>query len=412
MPSSGGPAALVVVRRIFAAETANFFLLLGTTLFLVIFGLVMVLSSSSVTSYAQSDDFFTSFARQGLYAVIGVPLMLIASRVPATFWKKWAGLAIAGGIGLQALVVLTGLGVEQGGNTNWLNLGAFSLQPSEVTKVALAIWLGSVLSTRTDRLNNLRAIAIPILPVAGLALALVLRGGDLGTTMILIIMVLGTLFFAGARLRFIFIPIAVIGALLPLAVASGNSRMERIDAWMRGCTAAADFQTSCWQTVHGWWALAGGGLFGVGIGNSKAKWLWLPAASNDFIFAIIGEELGLLGAILVLVLFILLAVSFVRIIRASTDPFQRVTVGAVMVWIIGQAFVNIAVVLGVLPVLGVPLPLMSSGGSALITTLIGIGVVLSFARHHPVPDPDPVDFEVDDAVREPRVRRVSRGLAR
>ena len=393
------PAALVVVRRIFAAETANFFLLLGTTLFLVVFGLVMVLSSSSVTSYAASDDFFTSFVRQGLFAVVGVPLMLIASRMPATFWKRWATLAIAGGIGLQALVVLTGLGVERGGNTNWLALGAFSLQPSEVTKVALAIWLGSVLSSRIDRLDNLRAIAIPILPVVGIALALVLRGGDLGTTMIMVIIALGTLFFAGAKLRVIIVPIAAIVALLPIAVASGNSRTERIDAWLRGCTSAIDYTTSCWQTVHGWWALAGGGFFGVGIGNSKAKWLWLPEASNDFIFAIIGEELGLLGAIVVLALFVVLTVCFVRIIRASTDPFARITVSAVMVWIIGQAFVNIAVVLGVLPVLGVPLPLMSSGGSALITTLIGIGIVLSFARHHP--EPEAVDFPVDDAVRRP-----------
>ena len=132
--------------------------------------------------------------------------------------------------------------------------------------------------------------------------------------------------------------------------------------------------------MHGWWALASGRVFGVGLGNSKAKWSWLPEADNDFIFAIIGEELGLLGAITVLVLFIVLAVSFVRIIRANSDPFARLTVSAVMVWIIGQAFVNIAVVLGLLPVLGVPLPLISAGGSALVTSLFAIGIVLSFAR--------------------------------
>jgi cell division protein FtsW len=141
--------------------------------------------------------------------------------------------------------------------------------------------------------------------------------------------------------------------------------------------------------VHGWWALASGGIFGVGLGNSKLKWSWLPEADNDFIFAIVGEELGLIGAILVLVLLLVLAVTFVRIIRArpTTDAFARVAVSAVLVWIIGQAFVNIAVVLGLLPVLGVPLPLISAGGSALVTTLLGIGIVLSFARLAPAPVP-------------------------
>jgi cell division protein FtsW len=160
-----------------------------------------------------------------------------------------------------------------------------------------------------------------------------------------------------------------------------SSRQDRLSAFFSGCSAAADYSTICWQTVHGWWALASGGIFGVGLGNSKAKWNWLPEADNDFIFAIIGEELGLLGAIVVLLLFIVLAIAFVRIIRASNDPFARIAVSAVMIWIIGQAFVNIAVVLGILPVLGVPLPLISAGGSALVTTLFAIGIVLSFARH-------------------------------
>jgi cell division protein FtsW len=162
-----------------------------------------------------------------------------------------------------------------------------------------------------------------------------------------------------------------------------SSRQNRIQAFLSGCKTADDFAGNCWQTVHGWWALASGGFFGVGLGNSKLKWSWLPEADNDFIFAIIGEELGLLGAILVLVLFIVLAITFVRIVRANSDPFARITVSAVMVWIVGQAFVNIAVVLGVLPVLGVPLPLISAGGSALVTSLIGIGIVLSFARQSP-----------------------------
>jgi cell division protein FtsW len=158
-----------------------------------------------------------------------------------------------------------------------------------------------------------------------------------------------------------------------------------MQAFLSGCKSLDQASGTCYQTIQGWWALADGGLFGVGLGNSTAKWSWLPAADNDFIFAIIGEELGLIGAVVVLLLFVVIAISFVRIIRANRDPFARITTSAIMVWIIGQAFVNIAVVLGILPVLGVPLPLISAGGSALITSMTAIGIVLSFARHAPVP---------------------------
>jgi cell division protein FtsW len=161
------------------------------------------------------------------------------------------------------------------------------------------------------------------------------------------------------------------------------SRQYRINAWLSGCTDSNQYQDLCWQPVHGMWALASGGVFGVGLGNSKAKWSWLPEADNDYIFAIIGEELGLIGAVVVLALFIVLAVSMIKVIRQSDDPFVRTVTGGILAWIIGQALVNIAVVLGLLPVLGVPLPLISAGGSALIMTLVAIGVVLSFARELP-----------------------------
>ncbi len=376
-----GPSVLVAVRRIFGAENGDYFLLLGATLFLVIFGLVMVLSSSAVESYKATNDFFTGFLRQGLFALLGIPLMLIAARMPAIFWRKWAGTAMMIAIALQFLVVATNLGQEAGGNRNWILLGTFSFQPSELTKVALAMWLGVVLAKKLEVLDDWRELLRPIGIVAGLAIVLVLAGGDVGTVMILIAIVLGTLYFSGVRLRLLALPTVVI-VVAALAVAlSGGSRQERIAAWQSGCAVDADYDRFCWQTLHGWWALASGGIFGVGLGNSKAKWSWLPEADNDFIFAIIGEELGLLGALLVLALFVVLAIAFVRIIRASNDPVARITVSAVMAWILVQAFVNIAVVLGLLPVLGVPLPLISAGGSALVTTLFAIGIVLSYARH-------------------------------
>ncbi|MHB1171065.1 MAG: putative lipid II flippase FtsW [Lacisediminihabitans sp.] len=375
------PAAVVAVKRIFAAETGNYFLLLGATLFLVVLGLVMVLSSSSVESYTATNDFFAVFIHQGLFAMVGVPLMLIAARMPAIFWKRWAGTAVVVAIALQLLVVATPLGVERGGNRNWISFGWFNAQPSEVAKVALVMWLGYILAKKQEVLLNWREIVVPIVPVTVTAIGLVLVGGDLGTSVILGAIVLGALFFAGVRLRHLAVPVLLMTAVGLFLAFGRSSRQDRIQAWLTGCSSSVDYSNTCWQTVHGWWALASGGLFGVGLGNSKAKWSWLPAADNDFIFAIIGEELGLLGAIVVLLLFIVLAIAFVRIIRANRDPFARITVSAVMIWVIGQAFVNIAVVLGILPVLGVPLPLISAGGSALVTTLFAIGIVLSFARH-------------------------------
>ncbi|CAN5348152.1 hypothetical protein BH09ACT5_BH09ACT5_17900 [soil metagenome] len=371
--------AVVPVKRIFAAAQTDYFLLLGITLFLVIFGLVMVLSSSTIESYNDDEGFFGRFARQGLFAVVGIPLMLIASRMPPQFWKRWAWPALLFGGALQMLVFVPGIGLGYGGNNNWIRVGSFTAQPSEFVKIALIVWVAWVLTTKQDLLLDWKHVALPIAPVAGLAILLVLVGNDLGTASVMLIIVLGCLFFAGVRLKFIAAAIAALALVATMFAMTSSSRTERIAAWLNGCTAE-NYSGYCWQPEHANWALAAGGLFGKGLGNSVAKWNWLPEASSDYIFAIIGEELGLIGAVVVLALFIVLAIAFVRIIRTTRDTFARITTAGVMVWVIGQAFVNIAVVLGVLPVLGVPLPLISAGGSALIATLLGIGVVLSFAR--------------------------------
>jgi cell division protein FtsW len=381
------PAARVGVRRIFAAETGNYFLLLGTTVFLVVFGLVMVLSSSSIESHLQNGSFFESFVKQGLFAAIGIPLMLVVSRLPIGFWKKWAWLGLGVG-GVLQILVFTPLGFGYGGNRNWLNFGLFTMQPSELIKIALIVWIAFVLTSKSGLLHDWKHVLLPIGPVAGLAIGLVLLGQDLGTVVILLSIVFGMLFYAGVKLRYLGLTAAIIGIGGILFAFSGSSRTDRINAWLNGCTPA-DYERFCWQPTHGTWALASGGVFGVGLGNSKAKWSWLPEADNDYIFAIIGEELGLVGAIVVLLLFITLAVGFIRILRSNRDPFARLVTSGVMVWIIGQALVNIAVVLKVLPVLGVPLPLISAGGSALIASLLAIGMVLSFARNAPELEPAP-----------------------
>lgn len=380
--TESGSTARIRLHRVFTAESTNYFLLLGTTLFLVIFGLVMVLSSSSVDSYLADAGFFGGLLRQGFFALMGVPLMLVASRMPPAFWARiaWPSLIVA--CFLQCLVVFTPLGIEVAGNRNWLALGPIQFQPSEMIKVALVIWLGMILEKKRGMLGDWRHVLIPVFGVGGGAVMLVLIGGDLGTVMIMAGILFGALFFAGVKLRMLAVPVLIGGVGAVLVALSSSNRLTRILSFFdEGCeTLTGTISAACWQPLHGTWALANGGVFGVGLGNSKAKWSWLPAADNDYIFAIIGEELGLIGAIVVLVMFVILAFAFIRILRPASSLQVRVTTAAVMVWIIGQALVNIGVVLGVLPVLGVPLPLISAGGTALLTTLAAIGIVLSFAR--------------------------------
>jgi cell division protein FtsW len=377
-------SARVQLTLLFTSESRNYFMLLGTTLFLVVFGLIMVLSSSSVQSYLEESGFFGGLLRQGMFALIGLPTMMVVSRMPLLFWQRVAWPALIVSSLLQCLVVFTPLGVTVGGNTNWLSLGGFQFQPSEAIKVALVVWLGVILKKKSDQglLDDWRHIYAPVFGVGGGAVLLVMLGGDLGTVLIMASILFGSLFFAGVRLRLLVGPIVVgvVGALV-LSFVSSN-RMTRIMSFLtEGCdTATGAISAACWQPLHGTWALASGGVFGVGLGNSTAKWSWLPAADNDYIFAIIGEELGMIGAIVVIAMFLLLAAAFIRVMTSSNDSQVIVTTGTVMVWIIGQAMVNIGVVLGVFPVLGVPLPLISAGGTALLTTLLAIGVVLSFAR--------------------------------
>ncbi|GAB2559590.1 putative lipid II flippase FtsW [Leucobacter ruminantium] len=351
--------------------------LYAITLLLVGFGLIMVLSSSSITSYLDDQGFFGGFWRQATFAVIGIPLMLIAAAMPISFWKRWAWVLLAIGIFLQ-LLVFTPLGVEVYGNRNWIQIGGIGAQPSEALKLALVVWIGAVLWKKESLLGQMRHEIVPVIvPGAVVVLGLVLLGRDLGTTMIMAALVIGAMYFGGISWKTL--GVVALGGLLAVFffVVTSQNRLNRLFGHAGG---NEDYSGLGWQPLHGLWALAGGGLFGVGLGGSKAKWSWLPAADNDYIFAIIGEELGLIGALLVIVLFVVLAVLMLRVISRARDRFGRAVVGGVLVWIIGQAFVNIGVVIGILPVLGVPLPLISAGGTALIACLVAIGVVISIAR--------------------------------
>ena len=360
----------------FRAESIYFYRLAGLTGFLVVFGLVMVLSSSSIDSLVANRDAYYIFSRQFLYALIGLALMLVIASLPVSFIRNRVGLVLMIGFALQLAVPFIGISVN--GNTNWLSIAGFTLQPSEFLKLALIMYMGWFISNREFEMDNPQRVLYPLLAVGGGAVLLVMFGRDLGTAVIFSFIIFRTLLMAGAPGKILGrVALLAIG-LAAAATATSASRMARITAWLNPGSASSDAFN--WQFEHGTWALASGGIFGVGLGNSKMKWSWIPEVENDFIFAVIGEELGLIGAMVVIGMFALLIASLIRVMLRAQTTFARVTTLGVVIWILSQSAVNIAVVLGVLPVLGVPLPLISAGGSSLIATLAGIGLVLAFEK--------------------------------
>ncbi|MFE5340362.1 putative lipid II flippase FtsW [Isoptericola sp. NPDC056578] len=363
------------------STVTSYYLLVGATGLLLVIGLVMVLSSSTVTSIAEGDSPFAAFLVQGRYALIGLPLMLVAARLPVRWYKRLAWPAFLVALALLVAVVFFGRSVN--GNQNWLPLGPVQIQPSELAKLAVAVWLGAVLGRKQHLLGRWGQAIMP--GVVGLAavLGLVMAGHDLGTALILALLGLGAYWVSGAPASLL--AVGGVGAALIVGWAfilnqGSSDRLTRILAAYGTCT---DTQGQCYQSIHGMYGLGTGGLFGVGLGASREKWKYLPEAHNDFIYSVIGEELGLLGTLLVLALFAVLGIAMARVVRRHPDPFVKITTAAIGCWVVGQAFVNIGVVIGVLPVIGVPLPLVSAGGSALVTTMVALGVVISFARSEP-----------------------------
>ncbi|MFF2244135.1 putative lipid II flippase FtsW [Arthrobacter sp. NPDC058130] len=356
---------------------STYYLILGSTLALTAIGIMMVLSASSVEAIAAGESPYSAALKQGLFAAIGVFAMFVLSRVNVVWLRRiaWGVMLLA--IALLGLVLLVGRSTL--GNQNWIDVGPFTFQPSEAAKLALALWMATVLDRKAKLLHEWRHAFIPVVfPGALAVLGLILAGNDLGTAMIVMIIVAAALFFAGVRLYLFGIAGAAlaVGTMI-LAVTSPN-RMCRILSWTgQTCADGSDLN---YQSTNGLYGLASGGWFGVGLGQSRQKYSWIPEAHNDFIFAIIGEELGLVGTLVVLVLFAILGTAIYRVVVAQHDVFHRVLAGAIMVWLLGQASVNMAVVTGLAPVVGVPLPFISYGGSALLMSLCAIGVVLSLAR--------------------------------
>lgn len=363
------------------SAATSYYLLVGATGLLLVIGLIMVLSSTTVTSIAAGDSPYTAGLDQARFALIGIPFMILAMRLPLRWYKRLAWPALVAAIALQSLTLVPALGLGAGGNVGWVRLGGIVVQPAEVSKLALALWLGAVLGRKQHLLGSWGHAFLPAVPGALVLLGLVLAGHDLGTMLVMAGLVAGALWVAGAPSKMLVLGGAVATFVVVAFFVVGNTnRIGRIMTTYGGCT---DPQGECYQSLHGLWGLGTGGLFGVGLGASREKWRYLPEAHNDFIYAVIGEELGLLGTLLVLALFAVLGVAMARVVRRHPDPFVKITTAAVACWVVGQAFLNIGVVVGVFPVIGVPLPLVSAGGSALVATMVALGMVISFARSEP-----------------------------
>jgi cell division protein FtsW len=364
------------------SPVTSYYVLLSVTVVLVVIGLIMVLSASSVKSLVQTDNAtpYVYFRKQLQFALLGGVGMAVAAHLPLRAWKALSVPILAGALFLQVLV-FTPLGVSVNGNRNWLAFGPVSVQPSEFAKVGLVLVGATVLSAKRSSLGRLRHVIIPFLfPVVTATLVLVLAGHDLGTVMVMGGIVAALLFAAGVPLRLFTYGGALFSAVAVAMIATSPNRLQRFDVWLGKDTNPYG---AARQPLHGRYALADGGWWGVGLGASREKWQWLPEAHNDFIFAIIGEELGLPGTLVLLGLFCAVALVCYRIVLRTDDLFVRIATAGVMAWVVCQAVINIGAVIGLLPVIGVPLPLVSYGGSSLMTTMFALGMLLSFARHEP-----------------------------
>ena len=355
-------------------------MLLVTTLGLAIFGCIMVLSASSVTMISQGQSPFSQVSSQVMFLVLGVIAMAGITRIPVGYYHKksvvYAMLVAA--LVMQLAVVV--VGVEVNGNRNWLKIpGIGQIQPSEFSKLAIIMWLAWVYSRHGDISRSIWRTLFPSIYGVGALVLLIMLGGDMGTAMVYGFIFVGMMWLAGAS-RSSLLKIGGAFAVLALVgVLSSANRVARIFGIWGSCTNA-----NCDQANSGEVALTTGGFLGVGLGQSRQKYNYLAEAHNDYIFAIIGEELGLLGTLAVLLLYVGLVYCAVRIMLRTTDPLVRLATGGIMIWLTSQAIINMGMVSRILPVIGVPLPFVSYGGSSLLSSLFAAGLLLAFARQTPL----------------------------
>ena len=367
----------------FLHQSKLFYSLVMLIILMVGFGLIMVLSSSNVNSIKADGDPFGYFRGQLLYALIGLGAMLFISMRDMQWVQRFANLLLFGGIIGQLLVLVPGIGVSVGGNTNWIRIFFIQVQPSEFLKLGLILFIASFLSQRdVDLWDFNRGGKQALVAGFGSALLVFVTGRDMGTAIVIVLIVIMMMYLAGLPKEHLrkFYGLAAIG--FAAGAVLSPSRVLRIVNFfvsLFGLSSEVDDGAN-WQVKHGTWALASGGIFGTGLGQSKLNWGWIPEVENDFIFAIIGEEWGMIGALVVLGCFFLLSKHIRNIASGARSQFASLAATGIMLWILLQALINIAVVLHLMPVLGVPLPLISKGGSSLIAVLMALGVVLAIER--------------------------------
>ena len=369
-------------RALLDRPLTSYYLVLGLTTLLLGLGLVMVQSTASVADLTAGLSPYSDFKKQLLGAAIGLPLMWVAARSSPRLFRAFAYPLLAVSVVGLGLTLIRGVGVSQNGAARWISLGGQQIQPSEIAKLALVVW-GADLLARKEKLGQLadwRHMVVPLMPGAGVLCLLVMTGDDLGTTFILLVIFLALLWVIGTPGR-VFTGLLILMTLaMLLMIVSAKYRFERMVGYL---DQKGDITGANWQGIHGKYALGSGGIFGVGLGASREKWGYVPESTSDFIFAIIGEELGLVGTLCVTALYGGLAFAGLRIARRVPDIFCRLGATAITAWIVVQAVVNIGAVIGVLPITGVPLPLISAGLSSLLVTLIALGMLMSFARLEP-----------------------------
>lgn len=374
--------------RLLATPQFNYKVILTVTAILIVIGLTMVLSSSMVTSIRDDTGVFSEFIKQGLVVGVGLVAMWFFLRVTPGTVRNLSVLFLAVSVLLLVLVLIPGIGVggEEVGSNSWIRFAGIGVQPSEVAKFSLAVWGAAVVSARSRVSSSAGYVLNPFLIVVAVILILDLFQDDLGMMLLMTMVVFVILYFAGFNVIALLVVIAI-GAVAAVVFSLQRAyRNARLSSWTETLTLTFDEATArgvTFQSRQGILSLSDGGLLGQGLGQSRAKWLYLPEAANDFVFAIIGEELGWLGAGLVVALFGVLAWFGLRTAMAQVDPFLRLLAAALTMSITFQAFYNMGYVLGLFPMTGVQLPLISAGGSSAVVTLASLGLLASIARHEP-----------------------------
>ncbi|HWS37124.1 MAG TPA: putative peptidoglycan glycosyltransferase FtsW [Actinoplanes sp.] len=400
---------LPAVHGLLARPLSSYYLLMASCALLLLIGLTMVFSATSVKAFAENGNAFTEISKQAVYALLGLVVFWVCQRLPSTTLRVLGRVLLVVALLLLTLLAAITLLHSAGvlgkearigpieADLNWLIVGPVSMQPGELAKLGMVLWGADVIARKGPELGHWRELAMPLFPVIGLLFVLV-GYNDLGTMLVLLALIVGLLWAAGVRLK-VFGALGVLGlagvGLLIAAASRGagsgtvgqdNYRWRRLTAFvepLEACDTTSDAGRYCYQLVQGRSAIFEGGWFGVGLGKSALKWGWVPEAGNDFIFAIVAEELGVMGCTVVLALLSVLTYAGFRIARRSVDPFRRLAATGITTWLVAQAVINMGGVVKLLPITGLPLPFISAGGTALVATMAAIGMLASFARAEP-----------------------------